>query len=130
MSGPESHLWRRLHVGCIYECMGSEAGSFGTRAELRVGGSAFVIHRLDVLGARAARLPVSLKVLLENLLRREDGHTVTREHIEAVLDWQPTRPPEREVPFMPARVVLQDFTGVPAVVDLAAMREAMSRMGG
>src|SRR5213076_436580 len=65
-----------------------------------------------------------------NLLRGEDGRRVTREHIEALLAWEPTRPSEREIPFMPARVLLQDFTGVPAVVDLAAMRDAMKTMGG
>jgi aconitate hydratase len=104
--------------------------SLKTRGSLRVGGSEFVIHRLDALGARAARLPCSLKVLLENVLRREDGRQVTRDHIEALLTWDPARAPEREIPFMPARVLLQDFTGVPAVVDLAAMRDAMRRMGG
>src|SRR5437667_258767 len=104
--------------------------SFHTRGVLEVGGTKFLIHRLDALGARAARLPFSLKVLLENLLRGEDGRRVTREHIEALLAWEPTRPSEREIPFMPARVLLQDFTGVPAVVDLAAMRDAMRAMGG
>jgi aconitate hydratase len=104
--------------------------SFGTRGTLKAGGSEFVIHRLAPLGQRAARLPVSLKVLLENLLRREDGRQVTRDHVEALLAWDPKRTPEREIPFMPARVLLQDFTGVPAVVDLAAMRDAMRAMGG
>jgi aconitate hydratase len=110
--------------------MASGGGSFGTRTTLEVGGSRFVVHRLEALGARAARLPCSLKVLLENLLRREDGRQVTREHVEGLLGWDPKRPPEREIPFMPARVLLQDFTGVPAVVDLAAMRDAFRRMGG
>jgi aconitate hydratase len=110
--------------------VGGGRDSFGSRDVLAVGGSEFVVHRLDRLGARAARLPFSLKVLLENLLRREDGRQVTRQHVEALLGWEPTRPPEREIPFMPARVLLQDFTGVPAVVDLAAMRDAMRRMGG
>ena len=99
--------------------------SFKTHGVLRVGGSEFVVHRLEALGERAARLPFSLKVLLENLLRREDGRQVTREHIEALLAWDPARASEREIPFMPARVILQDFTGVPAVVDLAAMRDAL-----
>jgi aconitate hydratase len=108
----------------------ADAGTFMTRGKLGVGGTEFVIHRLEVLGARAARLPFSLKVLLENLLRGEDGRRVTREHIEGLLAWEPTRSPEREIPFMPARVLLQDFTGVPAVVDLAAMRDAMRAMGG
>jgi aconitate hydratase len=110
--------------------MARAGDSFGTRDVLRVGGSEFVVHRVDRLGARASRLPVSLKVLLENLLRREDGRQVTRAHVEHLLDWDPTRPPGHEIPFMPARVLLQDFTGVPAIVDLAAMRDAMRRMGG
>src|SRR5262249_4122866 len=93
--------------------------SFGSRGTLRVGGSGFVIYRLGRPGASARRLPVSLRVLLENLLRLEDGRRVQREHIEAVLAWDPSRAPTREIPFMPARVLLQDFTGVPAVVDLA-----------
>ncbi len=104
--------------------------SFGTTARLEVGGVGYRYHRLPALGERVRRLPLSLRVLLENLLRREDGRTVTREHIEAVLGWVPTREPDREIPFMPARVILQDFTGVPAVCDLAAMRDAMARMGG
>jgi aconitate hydratase len=104
--------------------------SFHTRDTLDVGGSRFAIHRLTKLGDRAARLPFSLRVLLENLLRREDGRSVTRDHVEAVLAWDPKRPPEREIPFMPARVILQDFTGVPCVVDLAGMRDAMVAMGG
>src|SRR5690348_294896 len=110
--------------------MTSAGNSFKTRDVLTVGGSRFVIHRLGALGERAARLPISLKVLLENLLRLEDGRRVTRAHIEALLAWDPKRTPEREIPFMPARVLLQDFTGVPAVVDLAAMRDAVRAMGG
>ncbi|MCI0636201.1 MAG: aconitase family protein, partial [Actinobacteria bacterium] len=110
--------------------MAKSSGGVQARDVLRVGGSEFVIYRLDALGERAARLPFSLKVLLENLLRREDGRQVTREHIEAVLGWDPKRVPEREIPFMPARVLLQDFTGVPAVVDLAAMRDAVRSLGG
>jgi aconitate hydratase len=104
--------------------------SFKTRDLLEVGGTRLRIHRLTALGDRVARLPRSLRVLLENLLRREDGRTVTRGHVEALLDWDPKRPPEREIPFMPARVILQDFTGVPCIVDLAAMRDAMVAMGG
>jgi aconitate hydratase len=110
--------------------MASAADSFGTRGTLGVRGTDYVIHRLEKLGARVTRLPFSLRVLLENLLRREDGRQVTRDHVEAVLAWDPQRTPEREIPFMPARVLLQDFTGVPAIVDLAAMRDAMRRMGG
>src|SRR5437867_3281412 len=110
--------------------MASTGDSYQIRSVLEVGGTKFLIHRLEALGARAARLPFSLKILLENLLRGEDGRRVTREHIEALLAWEPARPSEREIPFMPARVLLQDFTGVPAVVDLAAMRDAMRAMGG
>jgi aconitate hydratase len=104
--------------------------SFKTRDVLEAAGSRFVIHRLTALGERASRLPFSLRVLLENLLRREDGRSVTKEHVEAVVGWDPKRVPEREIPFMPARVILQDFTGVPCVADLAAMRDAMVKMGG
>jgi aconitate hydratase len=104
--------------------------SFKTRSTLEVQGRTLAYHRLEALGARAARLPVSLRILLENLLRREDGRSVTKEHVEAVLGWDPKAEPSREIPFMPARVILQDFTGVPCVADLAAMRDAMARMGG
>src|SRR5215470_18457084 len=104
--------------------------SLKTRDVLETGGARFAINRLDRLGDRATRLPFSLKVLLENLLRREDGRSVTRDHVEALLAWDPAKTPEREIPFMPARVLLQDFTGVPAVCDLAAMRDAMRRLGG
>ncbi len=104
--------------------------SFGTKDSLEVGGTRFVVHRLPKLGERVRRLPMSLRVLLENLLRREDGRSVTKQHVEALLAWDPKRTPEREIPFMPARVILQDFTGVPCVADLAAMRDAMVAMGG
>jgi aconitate hydratase len=110
--------------------MGTGTDSLKTRGTLEVGSLRYALHRLDALGDRVTRLPFSLRILLENLLRREDGRSVTREHIAAVLDWDPKKPPQREVPFMPARVILQDFTGVPCVVDLAAMRDAMQRMGG
>src|SRR4029453_16663576 len=110
--------------------MASARDSFHTRTTLEVAGSRFTIHRLDVLGTPATRLPFSLKVLLENLLRLEDGQRVSREHVGALLAWEPAQPPSREIPFMPARVLLQDFTGVPAVVDLAAMRDAVRQLGG
>ena len=110
--------------------MGTGTDSLKTRGTLEVGSLRYAFHRLDALGDRVTRLPFSLRILLENLLRREDGRSVTREHIAAVLDWDPKKPPQREIPFMPARVILQDFTGVPCVVDLAAMRDAMQRMGG
>jgi aconitate hydratase len=110
--------------------MATNPDGFGTRGTLEVGGVRYAMHRLDALAGRVERLPFSLRVLLENLLRREDGRSVTRDHVEAVLSWDPTRQPDREIPFMPARVILQDFTGVPCVVDLAAMRDAMQRLGG
>jgi aconitate hydratase len=107
--------------------------SFGSRATLRVGGRQVRIARLDALEARGlnvSRLPFALRILLENLLRREDGQVVTASEIEALATWDPKAVPSREIAFMPARVLLQDFTGVPAVVDLAAMRDAMVAMGG
>jgi aconitate hydratase len=102
------------------------------RATLEVGQRAFEIHRLDaVAGERQIkRLPYSLRVLLENLLRHEDGETVTREDIQALVNWDPKAEPSHEIAFTPGRVILQDFTGVPAVVDLAAMRDAMRELGG
>ena len=105
--------------------------SFNTRTTLPSGGKSYEIRSLSALGAdRVARLPYSLKILLENLLRFEDGTNVTRADIEALLSWDPKAPPSYEISFTPARVIMQDFTGVPAVVDLAAMREAMIRLGG
>jgi aconitate hydratase len=107
--------------------------SFGSQAALSVGDQKYSIHRLDAVyrkAARAARLPFSLKILLENLLRREDGLSVRPDDITALANWDPKAPPAREIAFTPARVLLQDFTGVPAVVDFAAMRDAMVRLGG
>jgi len=108
--------------------------SFGTRQTLRVDSQAydyFSLPRLaEVSGRSITRLPFALRVLAENLLRHEDGHGVRKSDIEKLLDWRPDAVPSTEVPFYPARVVLQDFTGVPAVVDLAAMRDQMARMGG
>src|SRR5215217_225771 len=102
--------------------------SFDARAELEVGGETFEIYRLDALQSKfdVARLPFSLKVLLENLLRNEDGVSVTKEDIEALASWDAGAEPSEEIAFTPARVVMQDFTGVPAVVDLAGMRDAMA----
>ena len=105
------------------------ANSFGSRATLQVGGAAYEIHRLDAVPGSAS-LPFSLKVLLENLLRTEDGHNVTPEHISTLTEWDPAAQPGTEIQFTPARVILQDLTGVPAVVDLATMREAMRDLGG
>ncbi len=105
------------------------ANSFGSRATLAAGGQEYEIYRLDAV-AGSASLPYSLKVLLENLLRNEDGANVTTEHINALGGWDPKAEPDTEIQFTPARVILQDLTGVPAVVDLAAMREAMQALGG
>jgi aconitate hydratase len=108
--------------------------SFGSRDTLTVGGTAYTIYRLDrldgVAGQRVARLPVTLRVLLENLLRNEDGAFVKREDVEALARWDVKGKAEQEIAFRVARVLLQDFTGVPAVVDLAAMRDAIVRLGG
>jgi aconitate hydratase len=107
--------------------------SFESRATLRAGGREFRLARLDALAKRGydvSRLPYALRILLENLLRREDGVVVTADEIAALAAWDPAAAPAREIAFMPARVLLQDFTGVPAVVDLAAMRDAMVAMGG
>src|SRR5689334_800368 len=107
--------------------------SFRTRDKLNVGAQTFEVHRLDLLESQGvselAKLPFSLRILLENLLRFEDGRFVHAEDIQALARWRPGAP-EKEIAFMPARVLLQDFTGVPAVVDLATMREAFVKMGG
>jgi aconitate hydratase len=105
------------------------ANSFESRATLRVGETGYEIHRLDAVAA-AGDLPFSLKILLENLLRTEDGLNVTADHVTALADWDPAANPDTEIQFSPARVILQDLTGVPAVVDLATMREAMQALGG
>src|SRR6266404_9799817 len=111
----------------------SATNSFGTRDKLNVGAQSFEIYRLEHLekhgSENMSRLPFSLRILLENLLRNEDGRFVHPEDIEALASWRPGCL-EKEIAFMPARVLLQDFTGVPAVVDLATMREAFARMGG
>src|SRR5450432_1995027 len=109
------------------------SNSFGARGSLKVGNREYEIYRLSALtaaGLDASRLPYSLRVLLENLLRNEDGRTVKSEDIRALAGWDPKATPSVEIAFMPARVLLQDFTGVPAVVDLAAMRAAMQKLGG
>ncbi len=108
------------------------ADSFATRARLDVNGKSYAYSSLAKLGERfdIARLPYSMKILLENLLRHEDGVTVLPAHIEAVAKWDPKGEPDTEIAFMPARVLLQDFTGVPCVVDLAAMRDAVAKLGG
>jgi aconitate hydratase len=105
------------------------ADSFGSRATLRAGDTAYQIHRLDAVDD-AQTLPFSLKILLENLLRNEDGVNITADHVRALAGWDPKGEPSTEIQFTPARVLLQDLTGVPAVVDLATMREAMRALGG
>ncbi|MDG3004144.1 aconitate hydratase AcnA [Paludisphaera mucosa] len=107
--------------------------SFGAQAPLSVDGRTYQYYRLGALadhGLDASRLPFSLKVLLENLLRFEDGSTVTADDVRALAQWDPKADPDREIAFRPSRVLLQDFTGVPAVVDLAAMRDAVKTLGG
>ncbi len=105
--------------------------SFNARTLLQVGTRSYQIHSLAALPrAKVDRLPYCLKILLENLLRCEDGVNVTRADIEALLEWEPAATPAHEIAFTPSRVILQDFTGVPCVVDLAAMREAIVRLGG
>jgi aconitate hydratase len=106
--------------------------SFGSRSTLEVGGREYEIHRLDALQEKfdIARLPYSMKVLLENALRLEDGASVAADDVEAIASWDAQAEPAEEIPFQPARVLMQDFTGVPAIVDLAAMRDAIERLGG
>ncbi|MHC5112526.1 MAG: aconitase family protein, partial [Planctomycetota bacterium] len=106
--------------------------SFSTASSLTVNGQEYRYYSLEKLGRQhdISKLPFSLKILLENLLRHEDGIDVTRSDIEALCRWDPQADPSTEIAFTPSRVVLQDFTGVPAVVDLAAMRDAMTSLGG
>jgi len=109
------------------------SNSFGARATIKVGKKEYEIYRLDALdkqGISTRHLPFSLRILLENLLRTEDGRNVTKDEIRALAAWNKNSKPEKEIAFTPSRVLLQDFTGVPAVVDLAAMRDAMKRLGG
>jgi aconitate hydratase len=107
----------------------SAVNSFGAKDTLRVGSSSYEIYRIDSVPGHE-KLPFSLKVLLENLLRTEDGANITESHIRALGDWVPTAEPNTEIQFTPARVVMQDFTGVPCIVDLATMREAVQELGG
>ncbi|MEP7131062.1 MAG: aconitase family protein, partial [Sphingomicrobium sp.] len=107
--------------------------SLHTRSTLQVGGKTYAYYALPKAAEHLgdiSRLPFSMKVLLENLLRFEDGLTVTRDDLQAMVDWQKERRIAREIQYRPARVLMQDFTGVPAVVDLAAMRDAMKQLGG
>ena len=105
------------------------ANSFDARSTLQVGDESYEIFRLSAVNG-AAELPFSLKVLLENLLRTEDGANITADHIRALAGWDPNAEPDTEIQFTPARVIMQDFTGVPCIVDLATMREAVRDLGG
>ncbi|SDE62731.1 aconitase [Blastococcus fimeti] len=109
--------------------MAASKDSFGARSTLSVEGTDYDIYRLDAVEG-SEKLPFSLKVLLENLLRTEDGADITADHIRAIANWDPSAEPDQEIQFTPARVVMQDFTGVPCIVDLATMREAMAELGG
>src|SRR5207248_9457506 len=113
--------------------LGEIMNSFGARASLRVGSRQYQIFRIDALdrqGLSTGHLPYSIRILLENLLRTENEKSVTPDDIRVAAQWQASAVPSQEIAFTPARVLMQDFTGVPAVVDLAAMRDAMKRLGG
>lgn len=107
----------------------SNVDSFGSKGTLEVGGKSYEIYRLNSVEG-SQKLPFSLKVLLENLLRTEDGANITKDHINALANWDASAEPSTEIQFTPARVVMQDFTGVPCIVDLATMREAVKELGG
>ena len=108
--------------------------SFGTRSTFRADDTTYSFYSLpalaEQLGLDLSALPLGIRILLENLLRHEDGRLVTAAHVEALARWSPDAPNAGEIPFMPARVLMQDFTGVPSMVDLAAMRDTMARLGG
>src|SRR3954463_6493456 len=108
---------------------GGTSDSFGAKATLQVGERSYEIFRLDAVEG-AESLPYGLKILLENLLRTEDGANITADHIRTLGGWDADASPSHEIQFTPARVIMQDFTGVPCVVDLATMREAMAELGG
>src|SRR5659263_298767 len=103
--------------------------SFGAKSTLAVDGTSYELFRLDAVDGQA-KLPYSLKVLLENLLRNEGGANITNADIAALASWDPASEPDKEIQVTPARVIMQDFTGVPCVVDLATMREAVAELGG
>src|ERR1700733_11363499 len=113
--------------------MSQSVNSFGSQSLLQSGKKTCEIYRLSALekkGVQLSRLPYSLRILLENLLRQEDGKSVTADDIEFLAKWDPKAEPSREIAYMPARVLMQDFTGVPAIIALAAMRDAMRVLGG
>ena len=107
----------------------SSVDSFGSKGTLEVGDASYEVYRLSAVPG-VERLPFSLKVLAENLLRTEDGANITADHVRALAEWDPDAQPDTEIQFTPARVIMQDFTGVPCVVDLATMREAVVELGG
>jgi aconitate hydratase len=107
----------------------STVNSFGSKDTLTVGSTDYEVFRIDKV-AGYEKLPFSLKILLENLLRTEDGKNITEAHIRSLSSWVPSAEPDTEIQFTPARVVMQDFTGVPCIVDLATMREAVAELGG
>ena len=107
----------------------SSVDTFGSKGTLEVGENSYEIFRLSAVEG-VERLPYSLKILAENLLRTEDGANITADHVRALASWDPDAQPDTEIQFTPARVIMQDFTGVPCVVDLATMREAVAELGG
>nr|BFF21723.1 hypothetical protein GCM10025730_52440 [Promicromonospora thailandica] len=107
----------------------STVDTFGSKGTLEVSGKSYEIFRLSAVEG-TERLPYSLKILAENLLRTEDGANITADHVRALASWDPDAQPDTEIQFTPARVIMQDFTGVPCVVDLATMREAVAALGG
>src|SRR5690625_1947317 len=107
----------------------STVDSFAAKQNLEAGGTDYQIFALDAVEG-AEKRPYNLKILLETLLRTEDGANITADHVRALASWEPTADPATEIQFTPARVIMQDFTGVPCVVDLATMREAMEELGG
>ncbi|MCX6473058.1 aconitase family protein, partial [Rhodococcus sp. (in: high G+C Gram-positive bacteria)] len=109
--------------------MSTSIDSFGAKGTLEVGENSYEIFRLSAVPG-TEKLPYSLKVLAENLLRTEDGANITADHIRAIASWDPSAEPSIEIQFTPARVIMQDFTGVPCIVDLATMREAVTTLGG
>src|SRR6267378_8276008 len=132
-AAPEPITLLVASLRCFRRKATMSSNSFGARATFKVGNKGYELYRLDALdkqGISTRHLPFSLRILLENLLRTEDGRNVTKEEIRALAAWNKNSKPEKEIAFTPSRVLLQDFTGVPAVVDLAAMRDAMKRLGG
>src|SRR5215471_5432023 len=132
--GSEVGVRDRGQTRAVYDRGMATVNSFGSRTALAVGGQTFQIYSLPALEKKGlgniARMPYSMKILLENLLRHEDGRFVKSADVEALARWDLKSTAQKEISFTPARVLLQDFTGVPAVVDLAAMRDGIARLGG